>query len=141
MTYTNAGAGGDGVAHVNLTEINGHAIYDLDPVANETNKGAGVYHYYINMSGYRKLGLQFDLVGWGAGDTIQLYGTMTDNDQDDCTYHDITPTLTDGSSTITASGQILDFDGICSLFKYIRVTVTITGGGSEDYVISCKKVW
>lgn len=115
--------------------------YLQEVVASVSNQSAGTYNYYVAMNGYRRLGLQFDLVDWGAGDTIQLYGTMNDDAPASCTYYDITSLLTGGSSTITASGQLLDNLGLASLYKYVRVTVTITGGGAEDYVISAKKVW
>jgi hypothetical protein len=111
-------------------------------VASVVNQATGTYNYYIDMSGYRRLGVQLYLPTFTDGSTIKVYGTMQNDGTvaASCAYADITvPAF--GESSFTDTAFLLDDLGTCGLFHYINIRVVIGagGGGVDAYTIWAKK--
>ena len=114
-------------------------IWKSDIVAQEENQGNGTYDYYLDMNGFRKVGLQFELTGTIS---IKIYGTIQDDGtaQNLCSYQEITSSLT-GASSITSSSMILDDAELTSVIHYLKITVTCSGGGTDDYTIYSQRLY
>ncbi len=100
------------------------------------NAPAGPVYYYIDMSGYRFLSLQFVITA--GAPTLNVEGTVQDDTtaQASCAYDDIGAT-TFGSATWTTDSILNDEVGKCGGYHYIRVGVV--GSGTEDMVLHYRK--
>jgi len=109
-----------------------------------TNGTDGTYNYYVDMDGYRKAGFQFELSGGSGTVTVKLYGTLQDDGTVDssCTYQDITNDVF-GVASITADDIWVDDAGKLGLFKYLKIEVVASTGGSNDadWTVFAKKLF
>lgn len=123
----------------NVTVGNGpETQYQSETLADITNAAAGPAYYYIDMSGFSKLGLQFEISG-GTG-TLTLEGTIQDDGTAaaSCTYQDI-GSSTFGAASWTADAMLIDDVGKCGLYHFVRVKVV--GDGAVDIIIYYKKMY
>jgi len=115
-----------------------HVESTLADVSNETN---ATTYYYVDMDGYRYLGLQIEIGSATDTCTVTLEGTLQDDGTapSSCTYQDVTVTLTGVASTLADAMWLLDTP---MPFKYLRVkTVTAGGNNDADYTIYAKKLF
>jgi hypothetical protein len=105
-------------------------------LADITNAVAGPTYYYIDMSGYNHLSLQFEISS--GSPTLTVEGTLEDNGTaaDSCVYQDI-GSATFGAASWTTDSILVDDSGKCGGYHFIRVAVA--GSGTEDLEIFYKK--
>ena len=107
--------------------------YIGETLAAITNGADNTYYYYVDMSGYRKVGFQLILNG-GSG---TVSGTVEATIQDDgtaaasCTYEDVTSD-TFGSVSYTSSAMLIDNAEKLACFKYVRLKIRAGTGGAND---------
>jgi hypothetical protein len=122
----------------------GMSMYSSETLASVTNGEDDTYYYYIDMSGYKQLGLQLILSGGSGTVTVTVEGTIQDDGtaQASCTYADITNAIY-GAANFTASAVLYDSDKESGIFKYIRVKVvaSTTGADDADWTIYSKKLF
>ena len=104
----------------------------------------GTYYYYVDMDGYKELGLQFILNGGSGTVTVSVEGTIQDDGTApaSCSYIDIGSTLY-SAATWTADAVELDTKRIAGQCKYIRIKVVASTGGADnsDWTIYAKQVY
>lgn len=103
-------------------------------VANVTNGVDGTYNYYLEMTGYKKLGLQFILSGTM---TAKIYGSLQSDvtDPTDATYEDITED-TFGVASITSSDILIDNAEKLAPYVFLKIEVVVnTGDDTGDWKI------
>jgi len=116
-----------------------HSEETLADVTNETN---ATTNRFIDMDGYRNVGIHFEKTG--GADSVTL--TLQASNQDDGTapssitaWIDVTSDLT-GSASFTADEFIMVDTPVP--IKWIRVQTVSAGGANDaDYEIYVKKVW
>lgn len=123
-------------------------VEEIDPLSEKyvtetlidfTNKANGTYYYYVDMHGYRMLGLQWDLTGTitiTAEATIQDDGTTPAS----CLYTDVSNDWY-GAASWSADDFITDSNRVAGQAKYVRVKVVCGGGGTDDLVCYAKRLW
>jgi hypothetical protein len=118
--------------------------YDSATLADVTNGTDGTYYYYVDMNGYRKLGLQLELSGGSGTVTVTVEGTIQDDGtaQASCTYQDITND-TFGQANFTATDMLIDNGEKLAAFHFVRVKVVAATGGANDadWTIYSKKLY
>ena len=129
--------------HVELT------LADVTDGANDT------YNYFVDMDTFRKVGLQFILLGGAAtgggetGVTDKCYMTIQDDGTAavSCAYEDVTndvfgtPSLVAAPNT-AATDAWLDNSEALSLAKYVKIEVVADcNGATGDWTIYCKKLY
>jgi hypothetical protein len=120
------------------------SMYESETLAAVTDGTDGTYYYYVDMAGYKQLGLQL-IIGAGSGSvTVTVEGTTQDDGtaQASCTYIDVTNGIY-GAANFTASAALYDSDRKCGNFKYLRVKVVANTGGADDgdWTIFSKKLF
>lgn len=124
-----------------------------ETLADVTNETSGTNYYYVDMDGYKNLGIQIDTSGAAPTDTLTI--TFEGSLQDDgtapasCFYTDITAMFYDGATNALGTASWVDVDvaawlteAVAGTFKYIRVkTVTAGGNNDADYVIYAKRAY
>jgi len=106
-------------------------------LATVTNGANGTYYYYVDMDGYSNMGTQLVLTGTlvvTVEATVQDDGTA----QASCTYVDVT-TDAYGVASFAASAMLNDSLGFFGQFKYVRIKVVASGGGTDDWTIYSKR--
>jgi len=141
-------------------------VAEIDPIYNNyvystlasVTNGAVVsspYSYYVDMSSFREVGFQFVVDGGTApaaaetGITITVEGTLQSDGTAaaSCQYVDISSSVFGAASYVVAAGATgtdvwIDDAGKTSVFKYLKVVVTVdTNGDTGDWTIFCNKVY
>ena len=114
-------------------------IHESSTVADEENQPDDTYDYYIDMNGFRKIGLQLQLTGTI---TVKIYGTIQDDGTAAaaCTYQDISATLF-GAASITSSSIMIDDAEFTGCFHFLHVEIVCAGGGTDDYAIYAQRLY
>lgn len=113
-------------------------IADVDTATTNTT-----YDYFIDMSGYQFLTIQWAVTSPGADtNTIKIYGTLLDDGTAPgsiaaADWEDITQYGFNISTAASTSASYVDTDAIVSLipgfgYKFIHVENVISNGGSND---------
>lgn len=110
-----------------------------DIIAAATSQTDGTTYYYVDMDGYRKLGIQIENTDGTAGDNTY---TVEASLQDDgtapasCAYQDITQygcdCMTAANAASFTADAILQTNDAAQAFKYIRVKVVRANDGSNN---------
>jgi len=128
--------------HEEIHPVSQHFISET--LADVTDGADDTYYYYVDMNGYRKLGLQLILSGGSGTCTVTIEGTMQNDGTapGSCTYFDITSQVF-GAVSFTASNVLIDDSEVTSVFKYIRLKVIALTGDADDadWTIYSKKLY
>jgi len=112
--------------------------------ADVTNGTDGTYEYYIDRASFRKLGLQLTLDGGSGTVTVKVYGTKQDDgtSASSCAYQDIGNDVF-GSTSWTTDAMLDDTSGATGLYKYLKIEVVASTGGSNDadWTIDAKQLY
>lgn len=113
-------------------------------VASVTNGTDGTYYYYLDMDGYRELGLQLILDGGSGTVTVTVECTVQDDGTApaSCTYNDVTSSVY-GSASFTASTMLFDTNKVLGECKYVRVVVVASTAAANDadWTIYAKRLY
>lgn len=116
---------------------------DRVTLADITNGADDTYYYYIQMSTFRKLGLQLDLAGGSGTVTVTVEATLEDGaDITALTYIDVTNDVF-GAASYTADAILGDNAEKLAIATYVRIKVVASTGGADDadWTIEAKKVY
>ncbi len=118
--------------------------YVGDVVADVTNGVDATYTYYLDMSSFRKLGLQLEINGGSGTVTVTIEGTIQDDGTAaaSCTYQDI-GSATFGAASWTADAMLIDNAEKLACYKYIKIKVVASTGGADDgdWTIYAKRLY
>ena len=133
-------SGTDSFKSFEVSPLSSHHVEEtLADVTNETN---ATTNRFIDMDGFRNLGIQFEKTGGADTVTLTLEATIQDDGTAAASITDFIDVTTDltGSASFTTDQMIL-IDTPLPI-KYLKVKTVSTGGGNDaDYAIYIKKLY
>lgn len=122
--------------------------YISETIADVTDATDTTYTYYVDMSGYRKSGFQFELDCDAGTVTVTLEGSLRDDGTlpASCPYQDITTDVFGVASLVASAGSLsdmwIDNDEKLACFKYLKIKVVASGtGNTGDWAIYHKRLY
>ena len=129
----------------NVSEVDPLSEHHVETTpADVTNGADGTYYYYLDMDGYKALGLQLVLNGGSGTVTVTVECTLQDDGTApaSCNYHDVSNTVY-GAANWTASAVLFDSNYILGQCKYVRIKVVADTSGADDadWTIFAKRLY
>ena len=129
----------------NVSEVDPLSEHHVETTpADVTNGADGTYYYYLDMDGYKGLGLQLVLNGGSGTVTVTVDCTMQDDGTApaSCNYQDVSNTVY-GAANWTASAVLFDSNYILGQCKYVRIKVVADTSGADDadWTIFAKRLY
>jgi hypothetical protein len=125
-----------------VSEVNPISEHHVEEtLINATNIINGTYYAYLDMDGYRFLGLQIEIGAAVDSCTVTVEGTLQDDGTApaNCTYQDVTALLFGVANTSSSTMWMMDTP---MSFKYIRVKYVTAGGNNDaDLTVYAKRMY